>query len=110
MTGSAAQRPGRPSASSVSTFVLSLLTAAVALLAATLQTPLDLAAVALAADAGWSEFARLPDPTKVTLACYAAVALSLTMTFPSLRAVFASRRAPDRLRTAATDGRQTWIA
>ena len=107
-----ATRPGRPTTSSVTTFVLSLCTAVATTTTAVLWSPIDTAFHTRADDAGWDTSLLLPDQNLLTLACYAAAALSLAMTVVALRAVFASRRTPDRLRMVAAtdDGPRVWTA
>ena len=106
-----AQHPGRPTASSVATFVLSLLTSAAALTVAVLWSPIDAEFVTRADEAGWDTSLLLPHQELLTLASYGAVVLSLTLTVVALRAVSASRRCPAPIRpTVDVDAPRVWTA
>jgi hypothetical protein len=104
------QRPGTPTPSSVATFVLSLLTVVATMTAVVLWSPIDLAFVSRADDAG-DPGLLLPNQHLLWLAVIGAAAISLALTVVSLLAVFASRRTPDRLRTQpAPEGPRVWTA
>jgi hypothetical protein len=99
--------PGRPTVPSVATFVLSLATAVAVVTVAASLSPIDLVFIDRADDG-----LLLPHQELLTLAVYAAVALSLSLTVVSFGAMTESRRRPQPSRSAVDefDAPRTWVA